>query len=162
MKRILALLLCLSLLLAGCGSAESEETTQSQVVESTATTVSTEATIESEPPVPQVATIIETVLVDECGVKITATGLEGEGYRGPEVKLLIENNTDTDLTFQIRNVSVNCCMVDSLMSENVAAGKKQIVNSPYINPAWICTALTPFPIWNLYSTSLPLRDGMLI
>lgn len=75
-------------------------------------------------PTEATATISETVLVDESGVKITAKSLEPNGIFGPEIKLLIENNTDKDLTFQSRNASVNGYMVETMMSVDVASGKK--------------------------------------
>lgn len=68
-------------------------------------------------------TIEETVLLDEQDVKITATGLE-DGWMGTELKLLIENNGAQNLTIQARNASVNGYMVDTMMSADVAAGKK--------------------------------------
>ncbi len=69
-------------------------------------------------------TIQETVLLDESGVKITAKSFSVDSFWGPEVKLLIENNSGKDLTFQCRNSSVNGYMVDTLMSADVADGKK--------------------------------------
>ena len=69
------------------------------------------------------STVEQTVLVDQDNVVITATGMD-ESVFGPELKLLIENNSDTNLTFQVRNASVNGYMVDTMMSEDVAAGKK--------------------------------------
>ena len=70
------------------------------------------------------ATISETVLFDQSGVKITAKSLETNGFLGPEIKLLIENNSGKDLTFQCRNVSVNGYMVDPMLSVDVVNGKK--------------------------------------
>ena len=69
------------------------------------------------------STVEQTVLVDQDNVVITATGMD-ESVFGPELKLLIENNSDTNLTFQVRNASVNGYMADTMMSEDVAAGKK--------------------------------------
>ena len=78
----------------------------------------------TEPPTKQEATITETVLVDEAGVKITAKSLSTDGFVGPEIKLLIENNSGKNLTFQCRNASVNGYMIDTLMSVDVVNGKK--------------------------------------
>ena len=69
------------------------------------------------------ATIEETVLVDEAGVKITAKELELDGSR-PGIKLLIENNSGMDLTVQGRNSSVNGYMIDTSMSCDVVNEKK--------------------------------------
>lgn len=69
-------------------------------------------------------TVNETVLVDKKGVRISAKGLSNDGVFGPELKLLIENTSGKDLTVQCRNSSVNGYMVETLMSVDVANGKK--------------------------------------
>lgn len=74
-------------------------------------------------PKPQKAEISETVLYDGNGVKITAKGLDMDGFMGPELKLTIENNSGKSLTIQDRDTSVNGYMVDSGMSVDVANGK---------------------------------------
>lgn len=68
--------------------------------------------------------IDETVLVDEAGVKITAKSLSMDGFAGPELKVLIENNSGTDLTFQCSDSCVNGYMIGHSMSVDVADGKK--------------------------------------
>lgn len=70
------------------------------------------------------ATISETVLVDEAGVKITAKSLEIDAVFGPEIELFIENDSGKDLTFQCNYASVNGYMVDTVMSVDVVNGKK--------------------------------------
>jgi len=69
-------------------------------------------------------TINEEVLVDEAGVKITAKSLDIDEIFGPEIKLLIENDSGKDLTFQCGYASVNGYMVDTIMSTDVVNGKK--------------------------------------
>ncbi len=76
-----------------------------------------------KPAAPEV-TIEEQVVLDKNGIKITAKSLETKGIFGPEIKLLIENNSDTNVTVQARNVSVNGYMVETMLSSDVAAGKK--------------------------------------
>lgn len=67
------------------------------------------------------------VLVDQNGVRIVGKGLSSEGsFWGPGVILYIENNSDKDITVQVRDVSVNGFMVTSSMSEDIVAGKKAI------------------------------------
>ncbi len=70
------------------------------------------------------AEIEETVLLDEAGVKVTALELKNDSFWGPELKVLIENNSGQALTFQTRNTSINRFMVDAMFSEDVADGKK--------------------------------------
>lgn len=122
MKRIIAIILLMALLLAGCGAQnvpnQGVEPGTAPIVNMAQTEPSDETQV-FEPP-----TINETVLVDELGVKITAKSLNFGDWYGPEIKLLIENNTDTGLTVQCRNLSVNGYMVDSLISCDVASGKK--------------------------------------
>lgn len=75
------------------------------------------------------ATIEETVLVDENDVKITATELSYTGYSA-ELSLLIENNTDKNLSFISGSMGYSCNAVngymvsDGYLNVDVAAGKK--------------------------------------
>ena len=70
------------------------------------------------------AQITETVLVDEKGIKITAKSLDTDTLFGAQIKVLIENNSGKDLTFQSRNASVNGYMTETVMSVDVVNGKK--------------------------------------
>ena len=75
------------------------------------------------------ATIEETVLVDEDNVKITATELTYGNYAA-ELTLVIENNSDKDLSFIANSVGYSCNSVNGYMVPegylncDVAAGKK--------------------------------------
>ena len=75
------------------------------------------------------ATIEETVLVDEYGVKITAKELTYGNYAA-ELTLVIENNSDKDLSFIANSVGYSCNSVngymvpDGYLNCDVAAGKK--------------------------------------
>lgn len=122
--KVLALTVCLStfaLFAMGSGSTR-ESTVDKEIVSATNSTSST-GTDNSADTSDNAVTVEQTVLVDQDNVVITATGMD-ESVFGPELKLLIENNSDTNLTFQVRNASVNGYMVDTMMSEDVAAGKK--------------------------------------
>ncbi len=72
----------------------------------------------------QEITIDEAVLFDQGGIRITAKSFNANGTLGPEVKLLIENDSEKSITVQSRNISVNGYMVESMMSADVASGKK--------------------------------------
>lgn len=76
------------------------------------------------PQIPEAVTVEEAVLLDEDDIKITAAGFAENELFGPALKLLIENNSQTDLTVQVRNASVNGYMTETMMSVDVAAGKK--------------------------------------
>ena len=71
----------------------------------------------------QTASIEETVILDQNGLKITATGLE-DSFMGDELKLLVENNNGQNLTVQSHASSVNGYMITNIMSIDVADGKK--------------------------------------
>ena len=131
--KVLALCLVMSLfamMALGSGSSSSGADKEISSVGSTdssnSNTADTEATVEVENTTQSTeagVTVDETVLLEQDGIKITATGMD-DGLFGTELKLLIENDSSTNLTFQARNASVNDYMVDTMMSEDVAAGKK--------------------------------------
>ncbi len=146
MKRLstIALALALTLSLSACGTfsdvslqgsnAKSQSTEQITLTTNSETTDITSAT-DSEKPTEtlgkfsQTATIEETVMVDEGGVKITATGVKYTNY-SVEVELNIENNSDKDLSFMSGTAGYCCNSVNGYMTNDgylnceVAAGKK--------------------------------------
>ena len=75
------------------------------------------------------ATLAETVLVDEGGVKITATGLTYTAY-SVDVALTIENNSGKDLSFVSGSLGYSCNSIngymvnDGYLNCDVANGKK--------------------------------------
>lgn len=81
------------------------------------------------PTFQKTATITETVLVDECDVRITATELSYSDYSA-ELALTIENNSEKDLSFTSNTVGYGCNSVNGYMVKDgylncdVAAGKK--------------------------------------
>ena len=69
-------------------------------------------------------TIQEQVLIDEGGIKITATEYETDSIWGDGIKLLIENDTDKDYTIGCDALIVNDYMISDLFVADIAAGKK--------------------------------------
>lgn len=69
-------------------------------------------------------TIEEQVLVDQDGIKITATEYVSDGLFGDGLKLLIENNTTTNYRITCDALIVNDFMISDWFSTEVAAGKK--------------------------------------
>lgn len=127
MKKMLSLALAfvLVLSLAACGGSAGGDVKEPSSVSTGDTEPQTNGDDNAaEPSAPADATIEETVLVDESGVKITAKSLGTESLFGAELKLLIENNSGKDLTIQCRNASVNGYMVETMMSADVVNGKK--------------------------------------
>lgn len=122
---ILALILAMSLVsCGGYSGGEVKEPSNVTTGNNTEDTQQGEQSEKPEEPTKTEVTISEAVLVDEAGVKITAKSLATDGFLGPEIKLLIENNSGKDLTFQCRNASVNGYMVETMMSVDVVNGKK--------------------------------------
>ena len=131
--KLLAVLLCLALFASmalGSGSSDSGEdkeitnvTNPNSEKESDNAQAEDNATTEDNAEDTSAVTIEEQVLFEGNDIKITATGME-DGLFGTELKLLIENNSSKTVTIQARNSNMNGFMVDTMMSADVAAGKK--------------------------------------
>lgn len=68
--------------------------------------------------------INEQVLVDQDGIKITATEYVTDSIWGDGIKLLVENNSAKDYKIGCDALIVNDYMITDLFSADVAAGKK--------------------------------------
>lgn len=124
MKRMLtALLASAMLLLAGCSSGNSEPTSVVSI-DTAASNVGEVASEDSTTTEDPAVTLDETVIYDENDIKITATGLNEDGFLGPELNLLIENNSAQNIMVQPDYCLVNGYMMSGLMSSDVAASKK--------------------------------------
>ncbi len=64
------------------------------------------------------------MLFEQDGVKVTLQSINFDGWWGPELSLLLENDTAKAVTVQAMNMSVNGAMVEGFLSCDVAAGKK--------------------------------------
>lgn len=132
MKKFMSFLLSalLVLSLAACGSSGSTQSTASE--SSAGSTASSEAessaaATEEATATPEPSaqpTLEETVLLDEGGIKVTATGLTDYGLGGaPDLELHVKNNTDGDITIQTSEyAAVNGCMVRGIASIQASAG----------------------------------------
>lgn len=140
MRKIISLLLVLLLVLSlvACGNTNESNSTDTPTSTPTAdsetsgneTPTDDESHIDFEPhEFKKTATIEETVLVDESGVKITAKELTYGNYAA-ELTLVIENNSDKDLSFIANSIGYSCNSINGYMvpegylSCDVAAGKK--------------------------------------
>lgn len=137
-KLFLATLLTTSIILSACSSGTSEAPTQPVSVSQKSEDAKSEAKNDAketsaddtpaeetnaEAPSDEV-TLEEKEIYNQDNIIVTATGLKMDGFWGPEITLLVENNSDKNLTIQPRNSSVNGYMIDLQMSCDVAAGKK--------------------------------------
>lgn len=124
MKRILTLLLAAMLLfsLAACNKTAGPATTApATTVPPTATTALTEP----QPTAPVEATIQQTTLVEQDGLKIVATDLTktDDGY---SLKMDVENNSGEDLFLSNAATYVNNCTVFTALLCEVSDGKKAV------------------------------------
>lgn len=118
---MLSLMLVMSL--AGCISSG----TQKPIVDNATqgnTTVQLASTETTSAPQEKAVTIENTVLIEKDGVVITAKELVKDAIWGLGVKVLIENNTDKNISVSLRSLVVNNYMITDLFSSSVAAGKK--------------------------------------
>ena len=139
---MLAVLLSGMVLMTGCGSSQeskpkdivTEEATDKAAEEVKEEEESAEAeATENEEEAPEKEskstdsgniTIEEQVLVDQDGLKITALGYDVDSIWGDGIKVLIENDTDKDLSITCDALIVNDYMIGDLFYTDIAAGKK--------------------------------------
>lgn len=119
MKKMIAFLLCLCLVLSGCGASTAE--TQPETTEATPTTVATEAVAAIE------GTISETVVYDDGTFKLTAKEIDYSDDYYIKVKLLAENNSDRNIAFSgswfsINNITVYCDFYIEVAAEKKSNG----------------------------------------
>lgn len=129
-KMLLALLLALVMVMATACSSGNEDIKQPANVNGDSSVTSGNDVTndnsgdEADDPAKDELSVAETVLYDADGLVVTATGYE-EGWTGPEIKILVENNSDKNVLVTTTSVSANGYMMPyaSLYAE-VAAGKK--------------------------------------
>ena len=68
--------------------------------------------------------IEEQLLIDQNDIKITATEYLQDPIWGEGIKLLLENNSDKDITIGCNALIVNDYMITDLFASSIAAGKK--------------------------------------
>ena len=127
----IATVLCLSVFAAmalGSGQSDSDETRQIVSDEEQEKTDDDESVSDdsgdSVDSSDAVVTIDEQVLVDQDGIVVTATEYVTDSIWGDGVKLLLENNSDKDITVGCNALIVNDYMITDLFSAGIAAGKK--------------------------------------
>lgn len=113
MRRLLPALLAGMLLLAGCSSSEADAAS----VTSAETSYTSASKAEQET---QDVTLAETVLFDQDGIRITATGLSTDSLFGPELNLLVENDSAQNIVVQPNYCMVNGYMMTDLLYSDLA------------------------------------------
>lgn len=112
-KKLLTTLIVCVFFLMGIASGSSE-------VEEGATIKKNE---QSETIKEERASITEQVLFETDGIKVTAKEIV-DGFLGPELKILVENDSNKDITLELDDIAVNDYMMSAFLYEDVAAGKK--------------------------------------
>ncbi len=69
-------------------------------------------------------TIDEQVLFEQDGIVVTATEYTTDSIWGDGIKLLLENNSDKDISIGCNALMVNDYMITDLFASSIAAGKK--------------------------------------
>lgn len=113
MRRLLPALLTGMLLLVGCSSLEADAAS----VTSAETSYAGASEAEQET---QDVTLAETVLFDQDGIRITATGLSTDSLFGPELNLLVENDSAQNIVVQPTYCIVNGYMMTDLLYSDLA------------------------------------------
>ena len=129
MKRFLACLLAFSVLMICTACFEGGVDTPVQAtqdnhepsVPTQSTTTPTQPS--TKPAEPEKITLQETVIYDDQGIKITVKELLA-GWSGPELKVLVENNTTHNIVFSGSEFIVNGVTISGHAYIDVAAGKK--------------------------------------
>lgn len=130
MKRIAAVL-CLAVfavMALGSGQSDSGETKQIVSNEESENASVDESTPDgsehSETSPDATVTIDEQVLFEQSGIVVTATEYVTDSIWGDGIKLLLENNSDKDITVGCNALMVNDYMITDLFASSIAAGKK--------------------------------------
>lgn len=127
-KVLIALLLTMVILLATACSGSKEVKQPAEVhVDSSVTVNDKPALTHSDNMTAEDTaqiTVEKTVLYEADGVKVTATGYE-DGWMGPEIKILVENDSARNVLVTSASVSANGYMMPTAtLYTDVAAGKK--------------------------------------
>lgn len=120
MKKLLAILATLLMVvtmlgvLSGCGSEDNDDKSGAKTSDNGKNDKKEDVELSIE----------KTVLVDQDGIKVTATEVKEDKIFGKEINMLVENNTDKDVTVSCDDLIINNYMVTNLFVCSVSAGKK--------------------------------------
>lgn len=125
-KNWIVVLLCLcafALMALGSGSSETSDI----VVDESSEDSTSEENTDLEEDVESVSadvTIEEQIVLDQEGIVVTATEYTTDAIWGDGIKLLIENNSDQNVSVGCKALIVNDYMITEFFVSDVAAGKK--------------------------------------
>lgn len=134
MKKVLSLVLVLTVFAAMALGSGSDTTKNTKAIVDTAKSDATagnkadaseEATTTTTEAAPAMPTIEEAVVYNDKGIVITAKEYTRDDFWGSDgIKFLVENNTEQNITVGTTAVIVNGYMITDLFVAEVAAGKK--------------------------------------
>ncbi|MFV0466431.1 MAG: hypothetical protein ACK5ML_10195 [Lachnospiraceae bacterium] len=137
MKKWILVVLCLSLFaLMAIGSGSSDANEDKEIVTTEAEDSGDAAAADSEGAdsslvsesesvdTAQSVTIEEQILVDQDGIMITAKSYTIDPIWGDGIEVLIENNSDKNVTIGCNALIINNYMITDLFISDIAAGKK--------------------------------------
>lgn len=75
------------------------------------------------PEIPEKVAVEETVIYNENNIKVTVKEMS-EGWTGPELKVLVENSTDKNISFAANEFIINGVTISGFGYVEAAAGKK--------------------------------------
>lgn len=110
-KKILFALVILVLVLTGCSSTTVKDPKDGDPKD-------------EDPIINTKVEVSEQVVFDKNDVKVTVKGIADDGFFGPELELLLENNSSKSIVVQSRDSSINGFMISSILSSTIAPGKK--------------------------------------
>lgn len=125
---ILCFLICASVVLVGCsadsGSTREIVASNNDSVFTSSADSSDSISKEDDSAVSADITIEEQVLVDQDNIVITAKEYVSDSIWGDGIKVLLENNSDKDVTVSCNALIVNDYMITDLFVSEIASGKK--------------------------------------
>lgn len=126
---ILCFLICASVVLVGCSSSDSSGTREivasnNDPASSSSADSGDSISKEDDSAVSVDITIEEQVLVDHNNIVITAKEYVSDSIWGDGIKVLLENNSDKDVTVSCNALIVNDYMITDLFASQIASGKK--------------------------------------
>ncbi|MBQ3584364.1 MAG: hypothetical protein IJA27_06590 [Lachnospiraceae bacterium] len=118
--KLLAVVLCLAVFgIMALGSSSSDDEEKKEIVTNSDGSVVSDGVSDNTD-----VTIAEQVLLDQNGIVITAQEYVNDSIWGEGIKMVLENNSDKDVTVGCSALIVNNYMITDLFVSDVAVGKK--------------------------------------
>jgi len=119
---ILIAALIFSLILSSCSASGDDKEATTNNTNDTEKTASNSISVD------------EKVLIERDGIRVTLKSIE-KSYSATELKILIENDSETDITVRPYDSTINGIMVDNMYSVQVGSGKKANDSITFMNSA---------------------------